>query len=116
MTQPLARARVKRPPVQILVVLANIQMRTLKTECKSIVEFGYSGERLKEVLYSIFVNLFTALPTLTVLARDILLLTLFIVTLFIVNSWVSRDVIISLEVNTKSMHSHRGEIVFHCMC
>ena len=112
MTQPLARARVKRPPVQILVVVANIQMRTLKTECKSIVEFGYSGERLKEVLYSIFVHLFTALPTLTMLARDILLLTLFIV----VNSWVSRDVIISLGVNTKSMHSHRGEIVFHCMC
>ena len=27
-----ARARVKRPPVQILVVVANIQMRTLKTE------------------------------------------------------------------------------------
>lgn len=32
MTQPLARARVKRPPVQILVVVANIQMRALKTE------------------------------------------------------------------------------------
>ncbi|GAB1858759.1 hypothetical protein MHTCC0001_36000 [Flavobacteriaceae bacterium MHTCC 0001] len=31
-TQPLARARVKRPLVQILVVVANIQMRTLKTE------------------------------------------------------------------------------------
>lgn len=31
-TQPLARAWVKRPPVQILVVVANIQMRTLKTE------------------------------------------------------------------------------------
>ena len=30
--QPLARAWVKRPPVQILVVVANIQMRTLKTE------------------------------------------------------------------------------------
>ncbi len=27
-----ARARVKPPPVQILVVVANIQMRTLKTE------------------------------------------------------------------------------------
>ena len=32
LTQPVARARVKRPPVQILVVVANIQMRTLKTE------------------------------------------------------------------------------------
>ena len=32
MTQPPARARAKRPPVQILVVVANIQMRTLKTE------------------------------------------------------------------------------------
>lgn len=32
MTQPTARARVKRPPVQILVVVANIQMRALKTE------------------------------------------------------------------------------------
>ena len=32
------------------------------------------------------------------------------------NSWVSRDVIISLGVNSKSMHSHRREIVFHCMC
>ena len=31
-------------------------------------------------------------------------------------SWVSRDVIISLGVNSKSMHSHRREIVFHCMC
>lgn len=31
-TQPLARAWVKRPLVQILVVVANIQMRTLKTE------------------------------------------------------------------------------------
>ena len=31
-TQPLAQARVKRPLVQILVVVANIQMRTLKTE------------------------------------------------------------------------------------
>ena len=30
------------------------------------------------------------------------------------NSWVSRDVIISLGV--KSMHSHRREIVFHCTC
>ncbi|KAL3681432.1 hypothetical protein R1sor_024388 [Riccia sorocarpa] len=30
--KPWARARVKRPPVQILVVVANIQMRTLKTE------------------------------------------------------------------------------------
>ena len=27
-------------------------------------------------------------------------------------SWVSRDVIISLGVNSKSMHSHRTEIVF----
>ena len=27
-----ARARVERPSVQILVVVANIQMRTLKTE------------------------------------------------------------------------------------
>ena len=32
------------------------------------------------------------------------------------NSWVSRDVIISLEVNSKSMQSHRREIAFHCMC
>ena len=31
-------------------------------------------------------------------------------------SWVSRDVIISLGVNSKSTHSHRREIVFHCMC
>ena len=31
-TQPLARARVKRLLVQILVVVASIQMRTLKTE------------------------------------------------------------------------------------
>ena len=31
-------------------------------------------------------------------------------------SWVSRDVIISLGVNSKLMHSHRREIVFHCMC
>ena len=31
-------------------------------------------------------------------------------------SWVSRDVIISLGVNSKSMHSNRREIVFHCMC
>ena len=30
-------------------------------------------------------------------------------------SRVSRDVIISLGVNSKSMHSHR-EMVFHCMC
>ena len=30
--QPLARAWVKPPPVQILVVVANIQMRALKTE------------------------------------------------------------------------------------
>ena len=30
--QPLARAWVKPPPVQILVVVANIQTRTLKTE------------------------------------------------------------------------------------
>ena len=30
--------------------------------------------------------------------------------------WVSRDVIISLGVNSISMHSHRREIVFHCMC
>ena len=35
---------------------------------------------------------------------------------FFPNSWVSRDVIISLGVNSKSMHSHRREIVFHCMC
>ena len=32
------------------------------------------------------------------------------------NSWVSRDVIISLGVNSKSMHSHRREIVFYIMC
>ena len=32
------------------------------------------------------------------------------------NSWVSRDVIISLGVNSKSMLSHRRDIVFHCMC
>ena len=32
------------------------------------------------------------------------------------NSWVSRDVTISLGVNSKSMHSHRREIVFHCLC
>ena len=31
-------------------------------------------------------------------------------------SWISRDVIISLGVNSKSMHSHRREIVFHCVC
>jgi len=31
-TQPLARAWVKQPPVKILVVVANIQMRTLKAE------------------------------------------------------------------------------------
>ena len=31
-------------------------------------------------------------------------------------SWVSRDVIILLGVNSKSMHSHLREIVFHCMC
>ena len=31
-------------------------------------------------------------------------------------SWVSCDVIISLGVNSKSMHSHQREIVFHCMC
>ena len=30
-------------------------------------------------------------------------------------SWVSRDVAISLGVNSKSMHSHRREIVFHSM-
>ena len=30
--QPRARARVKPPPVQILVVVANIQTRALKTE------------------------------------------------------------------------------------
>ena len=32
MAQPRARAGVKRPLVRILVVVANIQMRTLKTE------------------------------------------------------------------------------------
>ena len=32
MTQPAARAGVKRRLVQILVGVANIQMRTLKTE------------------------------------------------------------------------------------
>ena len=32
------------------------------------------------------------------------------------NSWVSRDVIISLGVNSKSMHSHRRDIVFYSMC
>ena len=32
------------------------------------------------------------------------------------NSWVSRDVIISLGVNSKSMHRHRKEIVSHRMC
>ncbi len=31
-TKPLVRAWVKQPLVQILVVVANIQMRTLKTE------------------------------------------------------------------------------------
>ena len=31
-------------------------------------------------------------------------------------SWVSRDVIILLGVNSKSMHSDLREIVFHCMC
>ena len=31
-TQPLASALVKRPLVKILVVVANIQMRTLNTE------------------------------------------------------------------------------------
>ena len=31
-SKPWARARVEPPPVQILVVVANIQMRTLKTE------------------------------------------------------------------------------------
>ena len=30
--QSVAQARMKRPPVQILVVVANIQGRTLKTE------------------------------------------------------------------------------------
>ena len=30
--KPVARAKVERPLVQILVVVANIQMRTLKTE------------------------------------------------------------------------------------
>ncbi|KAL3693125.1 hypothetical protein R1sor_006776 [Riccia sorocarpa] len=30
--KPWARAQVKRPPVYILMVVANIQMRTLKTE------------------------------------------------------------------------------------
>ena len=37
--QLTARAGVKRPLVQILVVVANIQMRTLKTE----VGKGYTG-------------------------------------------------------------------------
>ena len=32
MAQVRARAQLKRPLVQILVVVANIQMRTLKTE------------------------------------------------------------------------------------
>ncbi len=32
--QLMAQARVKRPSVQILVVVANIQMRTLKTEAE----------------------------------------------------------------------------------
>ena len=32
MAKPAARARVEWPLVQILVVVANIQMRTLKTE------------------------------------------------------------------------------------
>ena len=32
MTQPWERSSVKRALVQILVVVANIQMRTLKTE------------------------------------------------------------------------------------
>ena len=40
----------------------------------------------------------------------------YIIDLSYVYSWVSRDVIISLGINSKSMHSHRREIVFHCMC
>ncbi|KAL2624292.1 hypothetical protein R1flu_008537 [Riccia fluitans] len=43
MAKPRARARVKRPPVQILVVVANIQMRTLKTEVEK--EIGPSGQQ-----------------------------------------------------------------------
>ena len=31
------------------------------------------------------------------------------------NASVSRDVIISLGVNPKSMHSHRRDIVSHCI-
>ncbi len=34
--QLVARARVKRPLVQILVVVANIQMETLKTEVEKV--------------------------------------------------------------------------------
>ena len=31
-------------------------------------------------------------------------------------SWVSRDVINFLGINSKSIHSHWKEILFHCMC
>jgi len=44
--QLVARARVKRPLVQILVVVANIQMRTLKTE----VEQGFFGTAVDKEL------------------------------------------------------------------
>ena len=67
-------------------------------------------------LFSFFIHLVYVVLDRNAMGNLYIVTRLTVCKLCWVYSWVSRDVIISLGVNSKSMHSYRREIVFHCMC